>query len=102
MRLENSNQKYVNVRKTPSMINRTAEIVYPLKNNRNIRRKREGGGAWYDVDLRRAFTQPFGGIFDLVVLTMFWSDINGWKCERADDKYMLSSIKFYRFGGLAV
>ena len=52
----------------------------------NIRRKRDGGGAWYAEAGRRDFTHPLGGNFDRFVFIGCGSDIVGRGDERADDK----------------
>ena len=74
MRSENSNQKYVSVRKAETSKIPEIASVQTLKTFLIKRLNLESGGATYD-DARRVFTQPFGGIFERLVLELIGSDI---------------------------
>lgn len=69
-------------RKAASRNTKAKETVHQLKIHRKIRRKRDGGGAWY-ADTRLAFTHPFGGRFERVLLA------NGLSCILISEMYCL-------------
>ena len=64
---EKSNQKYVAVRNMPTVASNTSEMVHPFTAVSKTRRTRERGGAWY-AEIRFFLSQPFGGVFERLLL----------------------------------
>ena len=95
MRSENSNQKYVSVRKAETSNIPAMDSVQALKTLRSKRLNRESGGATYDEE-RRDFTQPLGGILERLVLELIGSDILTGADSRAREKRTLTPIKVYQ------